>query len=269
MADDRARPGGRGDRGADRRGVLAEVLVQRVLVLQAAHQPPARPRDPQRVHRQVLVLGHPDRHRLEVLQEGGAAQVAPARPDPALQPRLVPRADLPQLHPGLQPPAQVADQRAEVNPVRRAEVDDEHVLESEVVHRGDLHRQLVLPDQPARGQPPLGPPRAVLLVPGQVVLAGQARAHRQPADLIGHPLRRPHALGHLGPGVGGHEHLVADGRRVRARGRGSTAARTARSSPPSSCPQGQTTLPADWRLSGTDPARDASLDEGEGHFFYG
>src|SRR5271166_2482558 len=37
---------------------------------------------------------------------------------------------------------------------------------------------------------------------------------RQPADVLGHPLRRPHALGHLGPGVGGHQHLVADGRRV-------------------------------------------------------
>ena len=112
---------------ADRRGVLAEILVERVLVLQAAHQPPARPRDPHRVDRQVLVLGHPDRHRLEVLEEGGAAQVAAARADPALQPRLVPRADLPQLDPGLEPAAQVADQRAEVDPVRGAEVHHEHV----------------------------------------------------------------------------------------------------------------------------------------------
>jgi len=72
-------------------GILAEVLVERVLVLQAAHQPAARAGDPQRVHRQLLVLGHPDRHRLEVLQERGAAQVTAARADPALQPRLVPR----------------------------------------------------------------------------------------------------------------------------------------------------------------------------------
>jgi hypothetical protein len=149
VPDDRARPGGRGDGRADRRRLLAELLVQRVLVLQAAHQPPACPGDAQRVHRQFLVLGHPDRHRLEVLEERRAAQVTAARPDPALQPCLVPGADLPQLNPRPQPAAQVTDQRAEVHPVRRAEVDDVHVLRADVVHRDDLHRQRVFPDQPA------------------------------------------------------------------------------------------------------------------------
>src|ERR1700733_9739150 len=180
------------DLGPGPRRVLLEILVERVLVLQAAHQPPARPGDAHRVHRQVLVLGHPDRDRLEVLEERRAAQIAAARADPALQPGLVARADLAQLDPGPEPAAQVTDQRAEVDPVRCAEVDDEHVLRPDVVHRGDLHRQLVLADQPAGGQPALGPAAAVLLVAGQVVVGGQPRADRQPADLLADPLRGPH-----------------------------------------------------------------------------
>jgi hypothetical protein len=79
--------------------LLMRLHIERVLVLQAAHQPPARSGDPQRVHRQVLILGHPHRHRLEVLQERRTAQVPPARPDAALQPGLVPRPDLTQLDP--------------------------------------------------------------------------------------------------------------------------------------------------------------------------
>ena len=111
------------DAGADLGCVLTEVLVERVLVLQAAHQAAARPGDAQRVDRQLLVLGHPHRDRLEVLQERGAAGVPAARADAALQPGLVARADLPQLDPAAQPGGQVADQGPEVDPVRRAEVD--------------------------------------------------------------------------------------------------------------------------------------------------
>jgi hypothetical protein len=209
---------GRGvHRAAVLRRVLAELLIQRMLVLQAAHQPPACPGDPQRVDGQVLVLRHPDRHRLEVLQERGAAQVTAARPDAALKPRLVPRPDLAQLDARLQPAAQVAHQRAEVHPLRRAEVDDERVLRADVVHRGELHGQLVVPDQPLRREPGLGATPPVPLVAGQVVGTGQAGTDRQPVDVVAHPLRRPHALGYLGPRVGGHEHLVADRWRVRAR----------------------------------------------------
>src|SRR6202034_4036255 len=121
VPDDGARALGRLDLGPGARRVLLELLVERVLVLQAAHQPPARPGDAHRVHRQVLVLGHPDRDRLEVLEERRAAQVPPARADAALQPGLVARADLLQLDPGAHPRGQVADERAEVDPVRGAE----------------------------------------------------------------------------------------------------------------------------------------------------
>ena len=47
-------------------------------------------------------------------------------------------------------------------------------------------------------------------------------ADRQPVDVLRHPLRGPDALGHLGSRVGGHQHLVTDGREW-APGRGSEA----------------------------------------------
>src|SRR3984885_6233843 len=118
VPDDGARALGRLDLGPGARGVLLELLVERVLVLQAAHQPPARPGDAHRVHRQVLVLGHPERDRLAGPEEGREAQVPAARADAALQPGLVPRADLLELDPGPHPGRQVADQRPEVDPVR-------------------------------------------------------------------------------------------------------------------------------------------------------
>src|SRR3984885_13370334 len=217
VPDDGARALGRLDLGPGARRVLLELLVERVLVLQAAHQPPARPGDAHRVHRQGLVFGHSDRARLEVLEERRAAQIAAARADPALQPGLVARADLLQLDPGPHPRGQVADERAEVDPVRRAEVQGEDVGGGHVVDRDDLHRQVVLADQPPRGHPPLGPAASALLVPVQVLLDRQAGADRQAIDVLRHPLGGPDALGHLGAAVGGHEHLVADLRLVAAR----------------------------------------------------
>src|SRR5262249_18498645 len=82
---------------AELRRMPFEIDIQGVLILQAAHQPPARACDPHGVDGEVLVLRHPDRDRLEVLQERGAAQIAAAWADPALQLRLVPGPDLPEL----------------------------------------------------------------------------------------------------------------------------------------------------------------------------
>ena len=96
---------------ADRRRLPREVGVQRMLVLQAAHQPAAGAGDLQRVGRQVLHLGHPQADRLEVLQEGGAAQVAAAVAQPADQPGRVAGPDLPQVDPRPQAAGQLADQR--------------------------------------------------------------------------------------------------------------------------------------------------------------
>src|ERR1700759_1286926 len=103
------------NRSADARRVFTEVLIQGMLVLQAAHQTAAGPGDAPRVDRQVLLFGHPDRDRLEVFEEGGAAQVAAARADATLQPGFVTGADLPELHPAPELTGQVADQGPEVN----------------------------------------------------------------------------------------------------------------------------------------------------------
>jgi len=132
---------------------IACVLVQRVLVLQAAHQPATRARDSQRVQRQVLVLGHPHRHRFEVDQERRAAELTAARADPTDDAGLVPGRQLAQLYPALQGGTEVADQGPEVHPVRRGEIDDRPVVRKHVVDTGHLHEQAVLPDQ-ALGRDP-------------------------------------------------------------------------------------------------------------------
>src|ERR1700753_2903940 len=201
VAGDRARALRGLDRLADAGRVLTEFLVQRVLVLQAAHQAAAGPGDAHRVDRQVLFLGHADRDGFEVLEERGAAQIAAARADAALQPGLVPGADLPQLDPGPELTGQVPDQGPEVDPVGGAEVDGEGAAGGQVVDRGDLHGQLVGADEPPGRDPALGPAAAA----GLVALPGRprrpARAPRQPADVLLDPLRSPDALGHFRAGL--------------------------------------------------------------------
>src|SRR5262249_28373833 len=118
VPSDHARTLGGVDLLAQLRGACVKVLVERVLVLEAAHEPAASAGDPQRVHRQVLVLGHPDRHRLEVLGERRAAQIAAAWPDPPLEPGLVPWAHLPPLPPSGPPAGQVAAPPARIEPGR-------------------------------------------------------------------------------------------------------------------------------------------------------
>ena len=127
--------------------------VQRVLVLQAAQQPAARARDAQRVQRQVLVLRHPDRYGLEVLEERRTAQVMPARSDPALHAGLVPRGELAQLDAAGQRRAKIAYQGAEVDAMRGGEVDRGAVGLRGVIDADHLHRQLVLAYQALCGDP--------------------------------------------------------------------------------------------------------------------
>src|SRR5262245_4825457 len=94
-----------------------------MLIFEAAHQPTTRTGDAHRVEREILVLGHPDGHRLEVGQEGRATQVPSAGPDAALNPGRVAGGQLTQLDPTLQGRAKIAHQRPEVNPVWRGEID--------------------------------------------------------------------------------------------------------------------------------------------------
>src|SRR5690606_8318698 len=119
------------------------------------------------------------------------------------------RPDLPQLNPGAQVPGQVADERPEVDPVRRGEVDGVDVLLVQVVDADHLHRQAVAFDQSFGDAAGLGPAALVGLVAGQVFFARYALTYRQPGDVLTRVLRRPHALRHLGPGVGRDQHLVA------------------------------------------------------------
>src|SRR5262245_51134269 len=118
--------------------MLLKVDIQRVLVLQAAHQPPARAGDPHGVDGEILVLRHPDCDRFEVLQERGTAQVAAAWADTALQLRLVPGADLPELDLRAQTSGQVADESPEIDSMWRAEVDDQLPSGRDVVDSDDL-----------------------------------------------------------------------------------------------------------------------------------
>lgn len=199
--------------GADRRSGLLEPLVQGMFVLQATHQPAARAGDAQRVEREVLVLRHPDRHRLEVGEERGTAQVTTARADAALHARRVAGGELPQLDPAVQRGAQIADQGTEVHPVRRGEVDGRAVAAGlrrgqDVVDGHHLHRQAVLADQPLGGHLRVGLAPAQQLVAVQVVLAGQPGQFRETVGVLADPLRGPDALGHLGALVGGHQHPV-------------------------------------------------------------
>src|SRR6266566_3557403 len=83
LADDRAVALDRLDRRPDRRQRLLELDVRLVLVAQTALEPPAHAGELRGVERQALLLRHPDRHGLELLQPRGAAQLAPARADPA------------------------------------------------------------------------------------------------------------------------------------------------------------------------------------------
>src|SRR4051812_19140342 len=119
-----------------------------MFVFEAAHQAAARTRDAERVEGQVLVLGHADGDRLEVGEERGAAQVAAARADAALHTGRVAGGELAQFDAAVQGGAEIAYEGAEVDPVRRGEVDRRARaagagLVQHVIDGDDLHRQVV------------------------------------------------------------------------------------------------------------------------------
>src|SRR5436190_2202853 len=111
----RALPGA--EHGADRRQALCAVAVLGQLIRQAAHEPPARARDLAGVQGELLLARHLERDRVEILEPGGAAERAPARPAAVHAPRLVAHPDLAQLDPGVKLGGQVLHQLAEIDPV--------------------------------------------------------------------------------------------------------------------------------------------------------
>ena len=79
-----------------------------------------------------------------------------------------------------------------------------------VVYGDHLHRQLVVLDQLLGRHLGLGFALAQQLVAAQVPVVGHADQLGKSVRLLGHPLRRPDALRHLGTVVGRHQHAVAD-----------------------------------------------------------
>ena len=171
-----------------------------MLVPQAAHQTAAAAADLGGVEGKALLLGHPDGHRLEILQKPAAAEGLAAQADASHHLALVPHADLPQLDPHVEGAGQVLHQLPEVHPAVGGEVEGDFGVVGGILHLDQLHLQAVAVDAL-----PADPPGLLVLVPALV----------HPADV--HAVGQPHqaAQGAAqqviggGPGVPGD--LAADG----------------------------------------------------------
>ena len=148
----------------------------------------------------------------------------PHEPMLPLHPRVVAGRELGEHDLRVDRGGEVAHELAEVDAHRRGE---EHrrgraarlVADVGPVDAADLHRQLVLADQPLRGDLDLRAAPLVVVVATQVGVGRGPGADRQPADVVD-PLGAPDDLGHLGRGARREQHLVAD-----APGRASPASR--------------------------------------------
>src|SRR5262245_40373046 len=87
---------------ADRRQRALEPQVRFVLVAQATLEPPAHAGELRRIEREVLLLGHLDRDRVEFPQPRRAAKLAATRADRAHELGFVAGADLLHLDPHAQ-----------------------------------------------------------------------------------------------------------------------------------------------------------------------
>ena len=95
--------------------LLHQILIGRLFITQAAHQPSAGTGDLRRVERERLHLGHFGGNGLEILQKLAAAIGPPADADAAEHLRLVPHADLSQLDAVAEHARQILDQLTEVH----------------------------------------------------------------------------------------------------------------------------------------------------------
>ena len=122
--------------------VAAAVAV--ALVLEAAHEPAADPRDLRRIQREILLLRHADGHRLEVPEERRAAERPAAAADAAHELRLVAHADLPQLDARAEHGREILDELAEIDAAIGREIEHDLVHVERVLDIDELHRELVL-----------------------------------------------------------------------------------------------------------------------------
>ena len=122
---------------------LGCVLIDVLLVFQAAHQPPAGAGDLGGIEGEVLGLCHLNGYRLELVQELGTAEGPAADAQAAQHLGLVPHTDLPQLDAGMDGAGQVLHQGPEVHPAFRRE-EEEHLVSLKAVLRlHQLHLQAV------------------------------------------------------------------------------------------------------------------------------
>ena len=157
--------------------MLDKVLIGVLLILQAAHQPPAGAGNLGGIQRQVLGLGHLDGDRLELVQELRAAEGPSTDAQTAQHLGLVPHADLTQLNAGMDGTGQVLYQGAEVHPALGGEEEEYLVALKAVLGLYQLHLQTVLGDLLLADLEGLG---LLLLValPDLFVLLGGPAQHR-------------------------------------------------------------------------------------------
>src|SRR3990172_504088 len=95
--------------------IFFDIVIEFVFVRQAAEQSSAYAGDLCGVEHHLLLLGHADRDRFEVLQERGTAQIAAARPVSPNKPGHVPDAYLAHLDPDLERVRQFLHQLAKIH----------------------------------------------------------------------------------------------------------------------------------------------------------
>src|SRR5207247_2351481 len=207
LPDDRAVALDRLDRRPDGRQRPLELDVGLVLVAQTALEPPAHAGELRGVERQALLLRHPDRHRLELLQPRGAAQLAPARADPARHLGLVARADLLHLDARAQQLAQLAPQVAEVGPLLAPEEEGDLARVEGRLGLDQLDREVPTAHQLERRSVMLPLALQVLVLARQVARVGLLDDALEGAG-DGPQAGRDHDRAERGAPLGLHQHAV-------------------------------------------------------------
>ena len=143
---DGAAPVGRIDKGLILRRGAQKIFIGVLLVLEAAHQPPADAGNFGRIQAEILRLGHLDRDRLEIVEEFAAAEGPSADAESADHLRLVAHADLAQLNARAEYGGEVLDQLPEVHTPVGGEEEEQLAAVEGALRRDQLHFELVFRD---------------------------------------------------------------------------------------------------------------------------